>query len=291
MELGICLRDAPAAEIARLGRFAEGHGYTHVFVPDVRGGTADPAGQLSGRDAFVSLGAMFAVTATVRGAVGVAAVPFHRPTALAQAAATLTELSGGRFLCGIGVSHRESTELAGVAFPDRPVSYLRGWVQELARRSDEGMAFGRGFPTLVGALGPRMVRLGAAEADGVVLNWLTPAHAKATVDEARAAAAGRVDREPLVVLYVRISPGAAARADAIAYDSLAHYHQHFVAQGLDTPEAIMAGACLAGDDPARARDRIAEYAAAGIDLLCLYPHGFDEGERELLLERLAGAAG
>src|SRR5918998_507896 len=110
MELGICVRDLPAAEVARLGRFAEAHGYSHVFVPDVRGGMADPAGQLSGRDAFVSLGALFEATSSVRGAVGVAAVPFHQPGPLALAAATLAEQSDGRFLLGVGVSHRESTE-------------------------------------------------------------------------------------------------------------------------------------------------------------------------------------
>ena len=40
MELGICVRDLPAAEVARLGGFAEDHGYAEVYVPDIRGGFA-----------------------------------------------------------------------------------------------------------------------------------------------------------------------------------------------------------------------------------------------------------
>ena len=108
MDLGICVRDLPANEVARLGRFAEDHGFSHVFVPDVRGGGAEPGKPLGGRDAFASLGAMFEATSTVRGAVGVAAVIFHEPTTLARMAGTLNELSGGRFDLGIGVSHPEA---------------------------------------------------------------------------------------------------------------------------------------------------------------------------------------
>jgi hypothetical protein len=85
------------------------------------------------------------------------------------------------------------------------------------------------------------------------------------------------------VLYVRISPPAAAHADAVSYDALANYHHHFVAQGLTTPEQIVAGTCLPSDDPAAARDRLAAYAEAGIDVVCLYPHGFDEAERSRVL--------
>ena len=69
MELGICVRDLPAAEVARVGHLAEEQGYGYVFVPDVRGGMGDPAGRLGGRDAFVSLGAMFEATTIVQGAV------------------------------------------------------------------------------------------------------------------------------------------------------------------------------------------------------------------------------
>jgi alkanesulfonate monooxygenase SsuD/methylene tetrahydromethanopterin reductase-like flavin-dependent oxidoreductase (luciferase family) len=287
MELGICVRDLPATEVARVGHLAEEQGYGYVFVPDVRGGMGDPSGRLGGRDAFVSLAALFGATSLVQGAVGVAAMPFHPPTTLALTAATLNEQSEGRFLLGIGVSHRESTERHGIPFPDRPVAATRDWVRELRRRSEEGLAFGGGFPILVGALGDRMVRLGAAEADGVVLNWLTPEHAATAVKGVRDAAAV-TGRRGFCVLYARLSPAGAVRADAVGYDSLANYHHHFVRQGLVDPEAIVAGTCLSAEDPGAARAQLDAYADAGIDLLCLYPHGFDEVERARLLTALAG---
>ncbi|MCU1503368.1 MAG: hypothetical protein JWM12_2722, partial [Ilumatobacteraceae bacterium] len=70
MELGVCVRDRPAAEVARLARFAEAHGYRHLFVPDVR---ARSTSVVSGRDAFVSLAAAFEATTELRCGVGVAA--------------------------------------------------------------------------------------------------------------------------------------------------------------------------------------------------------------------------
>jgi alkanesulfonate monooxygenase SsuD/methylene tetrahydromethanopterin reductase-like flavin-dependent oxidoreductase (luciferase family) len=286
MELGICVRDLPAAEVSRLGHLAEEQGYGYVFVPDVRGGMGDPAGRLGGRDCFVSLGAMFGSTSTVRGAVGVAAVPFHLPAALALTAATLSEQSEGRFLLGVGISHPESTRQHGIPFPDKPVAAMRQWVSELNSRSAGGLQFGGGFPVLVGALGERMVHLGAAEADGVVLNWLTPEHAAATVKRVRDAAAGS-GRRGLAVLYVRLSPAAAVEADAVNYDALSNYHQHFVSQGLTSPGAIVAGTCLSAEDLGAARERIDAYAEAGIDVLCLYPHGFDEIERARMLTALS----
>src|SRR5690606_37896198 len=125
----------------------------------------DVTGRLIGRDAFVALGAMFAATTRVRGTVGVAAMPMHHPVVLASVASTLHEMSDGRFGLGLGVSHPEQTARFGLPFPDRPVEAMRGWLRELRTFSADGVAHGAGWPVLVAALGPRMVELGATEAD------------------------------------------------------------------------------------------------------------------------------
>lgn len=282
MELGICVRDLPAAEAARLGRFAEDHGFGYVFVPDVRGGSA-----VTARDAFVALGSLFEATTTVRGGVGVAAVIFHEQVSLARLALTLNEQSEGRFLLGLGVSHREAAAGSGAEYPRSPLAEMRRWAEAMRRWSDgEGAPFGAGFPILIGALGPKMLALGASAGDGVVLNWLTPEHARTTVRQVRDAA--RPGSDPLTVLYVRLSPPDAVLVDARNYDALANYHQHFVAQGLTSPADIVAGTCLPADDPSRVRDRLAAYAEAGVDVVCLYPHGFAEAERERVLAAVTG---
>ena len=287
MDLGVCVRDVPAPELRRLGQEAESLGYTDLFVPDIRGADPDPDGPpLTGRDAFVSLGAMFASTTSIFGAVGVAAVIFHQPTALALAASTLNEVSDGRFTLGVGVSHAEAAARAGVAFPASPLATMESWVADLGARSRHGMGFGGDWPILVGALGPRMVDLGARNADGVVLNWLTVEETAKTVTASKEAAAIN-NRDGRTVLYIRVMPDELAMTDAINYDAMANYHRHFVNQGLSSPGEIVAATCLPATDLGRARHQLERYAEAGLDLACLYPHGWDEADRLRILTELA----
>jgi alkanesulfonate monooxygenase SsuD/methylene tetrahydromethanopterin reductase-like flavin-dependent oxidoreductase (luciferase family) len=271
MDLGLCVRDVGGRELADLGRFAQDHGYTDVYVPDLATG---------GRDAFVALAALFAATTTVRGAVGVAAVIARAAPALAVTAASLNEQSEGRFALGIGVSHREMASTLGVEFPAAPVEYMRDWLARMRQASAGGVAFGGGWPVLLGALGPRMTELGASAADGLVLNWMTPEHAASSVGAVRALGSART------VLYVRLMAGDAVAQDARNYDALANYHRHFVAQGLTDVDAIVAGTTLPLNDLAQARERIEQYRASGLDLLCVYPHALPPAQRDHALAEL-----
>jgi alkanesulfonate monooxygenase SsuD/methylene tetrahydromethanopterin reductase-like flavin-dependent oxidoreductase (luciferase family) len=287
MDLAICVRNVPAHQLGDLGRFAEDHGYAEVFVPDgATGGRSDGAGRLMGRDAWTSLAAMFASTSTIRGALGVAATPMYHRLILPALASTLYELSEGRFSLGLGVSHPEQTSRFGATFPDKPVEFIRSWIRDLKSRSATGMAYGGGWDVLVAALGPRMVDLGAQEADGLILNWLTPESAAASVDRVRKASRG--SPPPRVVLYLRLMTAEVARADAASYDSLVNYHRNFGAQGLNSPDAIARGTTLNRDDLGAARARLDEYRAAGLDTVCLYPATFDAGDRQAL-QALSGS--
>ena len=283
MELGICMRDLPVQEVVRLGNFSEDHGYSSIYLPET--GNRTPEGGLAGRSPWISLAAMFAATEHVGGAVGVAAAPFRSLPHLALSAATLNEQSNGRFSLGIGVSHREAATRLGVPFPTSPLRWMEVACDELMGQARFGVTFGQGFPVLVGALGPKMVEMGAARSDGLVLNWLTPEHAQETVTLAREI--GRANgRTPYTVLYVRLSPYDALHTDAVNYDAMINYHQHFERQGLTNPEDVVAGTCLQSDDVGQARDKLAAWADAGIDLVCVYPHGLNQSEYESALAEL-----
>ena len=71
---------------------------------------------------------------------------------------------------------------------------------------------GTNAPVVVGALGPRMRRLAAERADGVLLNWLTPAAAASATADLRRDAGGRAVRS---ILYARTI---ASPVDAAALD-------------------------------------------------------------------------
>ena len=285
MDLAICVRNLPAHDVADVGRFAEDHGYGEVFVPDgARGGMVDGGGRLTGRDAIASFAAMFAATSSVHGTLGVAALPMHHRLVLPILASTLSEMSDGRFSLGLGVSHPEQTARFGAPFPDKQIDYMRSWIRELKARSADGMAYGGGWPVLIAALGPRMVQLGAQEADGLILNWLTPEHAASAVSRVHDAAPS--GGSPRVALYLRLMTADVARHDAVRYDAMANYHRNFAAQGITTPDDVVARTTLPRDDLGAARARLEEYRDAGVDTVCIYPVSFDSDDRRALEQLL-----
>jgi 5,10-methylenetetrahydromethanopterin reductase len=199
-------QDAYAREAARLG-------YEAIWTNE--GGV---------RDAFVSC-ARWATVAPGLGA-GIAVVPvlLRTPMAIAMAAGTLAEITGGAFTLGLGpASVEEYAELFGTP-AHRPLALVRDYVLAVrALLSGESVTYQgetlvvRGgelaiaprpprVPIFLGAAGPRMLRLAGEIADGVVLNWCTAeehARQRALVLEG-AAMAGRPASDLTIGAYVRL---------------------------------------------------------------------------------------
>lgn len=111
-------------------------------------------------------------------------------------------------------------------------------------------------PVFVGALGPRMRRLGAERADGILLNWLDPASAAAATAQLRADSGGAPRRS---VLYVRTALDDAARpaleAEADRYGRIPSYAANLALLGIAPMDTTIDGiAALA--------PRLAEFSAA-----------------------------
>lgn len=145
---------------------------------------------------------------------GTAVVPIQprHPAMLAAQARTVQEAIGGRLSLGIGLSHRVTVEdLWGLSY-DRPAAYMSEYLMALAPmlRGEKVEARGervtsiapftvgpkvvRNPDLLVAALGPKMLQMTGAIADGTLL-WLTgvntiASHVTPTISEA-ATAAGR----------------------------------------------------------------------------------------------------
>ena len=85
-----------------LARRAEALGYDSVWVTHGLG-----------RDSFLVLAAYAAATTRVGLGNGVVPIYPRHPVAMAQAALTLAEMTRGRFVLGVGVSHRETMMFRG----------------------------------------------------------------------------------------------------------------------------------------------------------------------------------
>lgn len=93
---------------------------------------------------------------------------------------------------------------------------------------------------VVGSLGPKLTRLGGSDADGILLNWVTPAAAESLAGVAITGSAA-VGRLPWTAAYTRVASDAGAedrlRAECKAYESYPAYARHFArfgVSGLDT---------------------------------------------------------
>src|SRR3954454_19108932 len=98
-------------------KLAEELGYESVYLTHI-----------SGREPFIVLTAYALATERIRLGTGVTPIYTRTPANMAQTAATLDELSGGRHTLGIGVSHRPVVEGWYGQTIDRPVREMREYV-------------------------------------------------------------------------------------------------------------------------------------------------------------------
>ena len=109
------------AGIRRTAELAEELGFASVWTTEhiiVGPEAVDPYGR--GYDALVTLGWIAGWTERIALGTSVVILPLHNPMQLAKQAATLQELSGGRFALGVGMGwHRDEFDFMGVAFERR----------------------------------------------------------------------------------------------------------------------------------------------------------------------------
>ena len=95
-------------------KLAESLGYEAVYVTHV-----------AGRESLTVLTAYALATSSIRVGTGVVPIYTRTPATMAQTAATIDELSGGRLTLGLGVSHRPVVEGWHGQTIDRPVAEMR----------------------------------------------------------------------------------------------------------------------------------------------------------------------
>ncbi len=239
----------PHDRIQAIAAAVEQAGFDSFWVNDTPGG-----------DGLAALAAAAQVTTRVSLGVGVLPVDRWSPNTIAGRIAGL-ELPVERLLIGIGsgdLTHNSVEQTAEAATQLERLTAAR---------------------VLIGALGPRMCAAAGRSSGGALLNWLTPAHAAATAQLVRTAAA-ESGRTPFIAAYVRVAqPGAGAirlTQEAKRYGGFPSYAAHFARMGVDaidtcvlgTPAEIDAGLrAFAEIDEVVVRAIAAEETAAYLDLV------------------------
>ena len=293
----------PAPDLVSVCAAAEAMGYDAAWLAEV-----------AGPEAFSLAGAVARSTSTMDVGVAVVAATTRTPALLAMGAGTVSQLLEGRaFSLGIGSSSQvivESWHGAGFSPPLQRVresveatrAALGGndYAGEHSATSRFRLATPPSGPVrlVVGALGPRMLRLAGAVGDGVCLNLMPPEAVERQLAEVRRGAddVGRElpdDFEVMGRFHIALGPpdrgrevirsafgpyfaqpvynrflgwlGWEQEAARIA-EGFARGDRGAVAGALH--DGIVDGVALVGE-PARVRERLAEYAAAGVGVAAL----------------------
>jgi probable F420-dependent oxidoreductase len=187
------LGGVPLADHAAVYRGLADAGFTDVWSSEV-----------AGTDAFTPLALAAAWEPRLRLGTAVAPVFTRGPGLLAMSAAALAETAPGRVQLGIGASSPVVVHDWNAVDFTEPYARSRDMLRFL-RPALAGEAVDHDYETfavrrfrlerppatppqiLLAALRPRMLRLAAAEADGVILNWLAATDVPTALAETKAA--------------------------------------------------------------------------------------------------------
>jgi alkanesulfonate monooxygenase SsuD/methylene tetrahydromethanopterin reductase-like flavin-dependent oxidoreductase (luciferase family) len=241
---------------------------------------------------------------------------------MAQMAATLDELSGGRFILGIGISHRVTVEGMWGLPLEHPVEAMREYLTIVRTSLEEGSCRFEGrfctarwaysaprrpdLPIMISALNPRMLELAGELADGIVLYMCSPAYIRDHVIPAVAAGRKKAGKQldgfeivaavPVCLTSDRAAGQEVFRATVERYAGLPYYRKMMDASGFraeleagQVSEGMIDELAGIGDEE-QVGAAIRRYREAGVTLPGAGPFGGHQGAKgfEATLEVVAG---
>jgi probable F420-dependent oxidoreductase len=257
-------------------RSIDGLGYGALWVPET-----------VGREPFALLAALAGETRRLVLGTSIVNIWGRDPQATRMASMTLAELTGNRFVLGLGVSHPHlASKLRGHTF-EKPLTRMREYLGGYRRAVYRGPTAGDPVaepPILVAALRERMTGLAATDADGA-FPYLVASHRVRWMRDRLDAAATSPERPILAVtLPVVLADRAddpvareAARGYLVPYLRTPTYRASWALQGFadgdwDAPGTDrLVDAMVAIGDAEAVHARIEELIAAGADHVAVIP--------------------
>ena len=271
-----------ASEIVDCAQLAESLGYDSVWMTEGHGG-----------DHFAVLSAVGAQTSKVKLGTCISSVFVRSAPTIGMSAAVVDQISGGRFILGLGSSHKVQVEPEHGLTYSKPVTRVRETAEVVRRLLRDGQVsfhgetvtienyelwfqpFRPSLPIYYAAVFPKMMGVCGEEADGIILTRTT-LDVGAEAQKHIAAGAEAAGRDPGAVEVTSLFPTAAADDPADAYDVLRpgvamytgffpRYNRMSVDQGFGEEAAVIAEAWGRGDREAATR----AVSDAHIDAVCI----------------------
>jgi len=256
----------PTAETVDFARKTEKLGYGALWIPEA-----------VGREPFAHSAYLAAHTEKIVFATGIANIWARDAITMSAASKTLAEISNGRFLLGIGVSHKPLvSNLRGHSY-DKPYSYMKEYLPKMKSALYRAPMPKEEVPVVIAALHPKMLQLAAAETSGTHTYFVPPEHTA----KARAAIGSKpwICAAQAVILE---SDAAKARAMARTYmktyvPRLPNYTNNLKALGWKDADFengcsdALVDAIVAWGTETKIRDRIDAHLKAGATHVCILP--------------------
>lgn len=256
------LDEHPTPRVRELAREIEEMGWPTLWRPES-----------TGRDVLIASSVLLDATSRLIVASGIAQIYARHPVTTAAAQKTLFEAHEGRFLLGLGVAHASSVEGIRKLEYRTPYSDMVAYLQAMAEAPFTAVEPAARPPTVLAALGPRMLRLSAEAADGAHPYFTPPEHTAMARDIL--GVGPLLAPEQMVVIDRDVDRArSVARANMARYLRLPNYTNNllrcgFTQSDIDTmSDRLVDGIVACGDLDATVK-RVHEHLEAGADHVCI----------------------
>ncbi|MGD9806121.1 MAG: TIGR03620 family F420-dependent LLM class oxidoreductase, partial [Hyphomicrobiaceae bacterium] len=252
-----------ANDAAAFARRLEARGFETLWMPESRG-----------RNVLVNAAWILANTTRLNIATGIANI-YARDAFSANAALQgLNEQSGGRFMLGLGVSHKPMVSAMRGHDYGKPVPTMRAYLKAMQEASYAAPAPKEKPKIVIAALGPLMLKLAAEIADGAHPYCVTPEH---TAEARKVLGRGKI-LAPEQMVMLETDPARArtgARVALAPYIAMENYCANWRRLGFNQSDFADGGSDRLIDannvwgDEAAIRQRIQAHWDAGADHVCI----------------------
>ena len=154
-----------STEAAETAKKIESLGYSALWIPET-----------VGKNPMVLASWLLANTQNLILATGIANIYHREPGVTLAAQNSLAEQSDNRFLLGMGVSHKPIVEgVRGLTYGP-PVSTMKKYLEQMETSPYAAITHSEKPPTVIAALGPKMLALAAEKTQGAHPYFTSPNH-------------------------------------------------------------------------------------------------------------------
>lgn len=248
----------PIRDVQAAAREIQALGYGSLFY-----------GEALGKESLTQAGALLAATDRLVVGTGIANIHARDALAAESGGRTLTALHPGRFVLGLGVSHRPLIQNRAGTY-EKPLATMRNYLHRMSEVPEQ-VEPGAGRPTrLLAALGPKMIELAGQAADGAHPYLVTPGQTQET-RQLLGHDKWVVSEQAVTLTTDRETALRRAHHHLELYSGLPNYRNSWLRQGFHESDLVRGGsdhladALVASGDPGTVAARVHAHLDAGAD--------------------------